>query len=59
MHIQIVGHNEERVRQALTRREELLRMRTAEMARDWTDEYARLETIIVSAVAWAVKDASR
>ena len=55
MYIQIEGHNEERVRQAIARREELLRQRTIEMPKDWMQELDRLETIIVSAVAWTVK----
>ena len=55
MYIQIEAHNEERVIQALTRREELLRQRTIEMPNDWMQELDRAEGIIASAVAWAVK----
>jgi hypothetical protein len=59
MNIEISGLNEERVSQALARREELLRQRTAEMRRDWSDELGKMETIIVSAVAWAVKSGGK
>jgi len=55
MYIQIEGHNEERVRDALARREELLRQRTIEMPKEWMQELERAEGIIASAVAWAVK----
>jgi len=38
------------VPQAIARREELMRQRTAQMHNDWSDEFNRLE-----GVAWAVK----
>ena len=55
MMIEIKQHNASRVREALARRAELLRMTTHEMPREWLDEMHNLETTIAAAVAHAVR----
>ena len=55
MDLQIPPQNKDRVLEAIARRNELLRQRTAEMARDWSDELSRTESIIAAAVSVAVR----
>jgi len=55
MDLQIPPQNKDRVLEAIARRNELLRQRTAEMARDWSDELSRMESIIAAAVSVAVR----
>lgn len=55
MKIEIGQRSAGRVREALMRREQLLRMTTHEMPRGWLDEMANIETTIAAAVAHAVR----
>ena len=54
MHIEISSRSEPRVKQALTRRAELMRMNTREMPTNWMDEMRSAEITIAAAVAHAV-----
>ncbi|MEM1154691.1 MAG: hypothetical protein AAGI44_11160 [Pseudomonadota bacterium] len=58
MNITLNGKNEARVREAMRRRAELLRMRTAQMPRNYREELERVNRIIAAAVSHAVHTGS-
>lgn len=54
MKIEITPRSEPRVREALQRRSQLMRMSTREMPDDWLEQMRDVETTISAAVARAV-----
>jgi hypothetical protein len=52
--IEITSRSEPRVREALQRRAQLMRMSTGEMPGDWLEQMRDVETTISAAVARAV-----
>ena len=55
MRIDINSHSEPRVREALARRAQLMRMETRDMPDNWLEEMRSVETTIAAAVAHAVR----
>ncbi len=55
MRIDIKERSESRVREALQRRAQLMRMSTQEMPGDWREQMRDVETTISAAVAHAVR----